>query len=202
MVYANKKGPRPVGPLMAYSKTKQKRSVYRLVPLLRPSAEQSEARGKFLGLEELEAYYLDADDKKLADYVFLSVPPSMPYERLTDLQEKCVRLFDKPVVLVTHNVAFLKATRITEKEAKRMVEDERKAAIAREKEQREHAAEHAREAFERAAAKCDGGGGPGAGPGGGSGGAVDGDDAECLAGRIGADEKGDEKGVAANSRGD
>lgn len=163
--------------------------MYRLVPLLRPSGVPSEAQGDFLGLKALEAYYLDAEEHGLSDYVFMSVPPSMPIESLKNLQEKCTRLFEKPVVLVTHNIAFLKAVLISERDAKRMIENDRQAAIARAKERAER---------EGAKATSDSGGGSRPGQDGDCGVDMESRDADGFVRGTDLDEKGDEKGVTAD----
>lgn len=191
------------------------KSIYRLVPLLKPGAELNAEQAKFLGLPEGEAFFLDGEDHKLGDYLFISVPPSMPREALVQIQDAAVRLFDRSVVLLTHQIAFLRVSRVSEREARKMAgEGKQKAAAAAqatmeriEELRRQCAEKAASDAKESAAGESTelerepptaGDDGPGSGPGriGDSGGELDGAPAAGDRCDDRENEKGDEKGAA------
>ena len=58
----------------------------------------------------------------LHDHIVVSVPVSMSHRSAHQLSEQLVREFDKPVLIVTHNIHFVRLERLTKEEADAVVE--------------------------------------------------------------------------------
>lgn len=152
------------------------------MPLLRPGAELNEDQNTFLGLRKGDAVFLEGAEHELSDYVFLSVPPDMPVEAVKRLQEGAVRVFGKPVVAVTHNLAFLRVDEVSEGAADRLIKQEIAEAQARKDKKREWLQQ-------RLAESSGDGDRPGAGENGGGGGELRGNGDDGASSEVDRDKE-------------
>lgn len=59
---------------------------------------------------------------KIEDHLIVSVSPSMSERSVTELLEKLGKVVEQPVVVVSHNVAFLRASKMSGKDAMKVAE--------------------------------------------------------------------------------
>ena len=102
----------------ANRKERRKASVYRLVPL-------AIKRGHPDQLEQVDdtPHYIEGE---VDDFVIVSVPESMNRDLCDKLHQRAMDTLGRPVVVVTHNIAFLKAVKLSASrgaELLRMVND-------------------------------------------------------------------------------
>jgi hypothetical protein len=87
------------------------------------------------GVYKLEALFHDAErdalvvkdntyyiDGRLSDYLVVSVPESTTRASAINLEHELSKLAKKPVLIVTHNMSFLRATLLTAKEKAELTE--------------------------------------------------------------------------------
>lgn len=58
----------------------------------------------------------------LHEHVIISVPMSSSHRSIHALSDKLIKEFDRPVVIVTHNINFMKLDRLSKEEAKAVTE--------------------------------------------------------------------------------
>ena len=81
--------------------------MYRLVPLL------DKVDPEITSVSD-ESYFVEGS---FEDYIIVSVPESCNLLRAEEIKAKVMGLFNKPVIVLTHNISLLKATKLTASEA-------------------------------------------------------------------------------------
>ena len=85
-----------------------------------PIESESSSAPPFAGpLVETQEYLTQGS---LHEHVIVSVPPSMSHQSAHTLCEQLVEKFDRPVLVVTHNIHFLKLEKLDKKEAEAVTE--------------------------------------------------------------------------------
>jgi len=102
----------PESPLKRNRRERQSAEVYRLENLF------VDEERKRLGLDE--GNYIEGN---LAGYVVVSVPETTTYAMAEEIKQKAMVMLKQPVTVITHNIAFLKATKLTPKEAAKIIKD-------------------------------------------------------------------------------
>jgi hypothetical protein len=54
---------------------------------------------------------------ELEDHIIISVSPNMSHRSVDELLKKLSEVVSRPVIVITHNIQFLKATKLSQKEA-------------------------------------------------------------------------------------
>ncbi len=86
-------------------------SIYRLIPIASESPDDNPSEGPLVETEE----YLTQGS--LHGHVIVSVPSSISHRAANALSTKLVEEFKRPVVIVTHNINFMKLERLDKAEA-------------------------------------------------------------------------------------
>ena len=87
------------------TKIKQKRTkpiFYRLVPLKSEDGSEQLVTGEKLVCEG-----------ELEEHVIVSVPETMSHRAAQELEESLTREFERPIIIVTHNVSFMKVKKLS-----------------------------------------------------------------------------------------
>lgn len=91
-------------------------TVYRLEPMFRPDARRPV-------LATGPEHYLEGE---IGDCLVVSVPPTTSYESCRQLREQLCAAFARPdsrVLIITHNIEFLRVKRLTATEAARLIRE-------------------------------------------------------------------------------
>ena len=87
--------------------------MYRLVPLL------DKVDPEITSVKD-ESYFVEGS---FEDYIIVSVPESTNLLRAEEIKAKVAGLFNKPVIVLTHNISLLKATKLTASEANLVIKE-------------------------------------------------------------------------------
>lgn len=87
-------------------KQRQSTTMYRVDSLVRNEPQSKLVEGQSCAIEG-----------EIGDYVIVSVPPTISYQAAKVLEDNLQKELDKPVMILTHNVQFLKATKLAANEA-------------------------------------------------------------------------------------
>ena len=72
-----------------------------------------------------KTYYVEG---RLGEHCIVSVPETTTRASATDLERKLTEIVKKPVLVVTHNMTFLKATLLSGKEQAKIIDEIKKSA--------------------------------------------------------------------------
>lgn len=87
-------------------KRKKASGVYRMEPLYQDADKSELVVGE-------NTYYIDG---KLGEFLIVSVPETTTQASAADLEQELAKVAKKPVLVISHNMTFLRATLLSRKE--------------------------------------------------------------------------------------